>query len=44
MKLGPVTKLKKRNKIIPKKIDADLMSGNCDIVVIFPFYSQFGAI
>ena len=44
MKLGPVTKLKKRNKIIPKKIDADFMSGNCDIVVIFPFYSQFGAI
>ena len=35
MKLAPVTKLDKRNKITPKKFDDD---------VIFPIYDQFGAI
>ena len=44
MKLGPVTKLDKRNKITSKKIDHDVMSANCDFTVIFPIYSQFGAI
>ena len=35
MKLGPVTKLDKRNKTISKKIDHDVMSQNCDVIVIF---------
>ena len=39
MKLGPVTKLDKRNTVRSKKIDE-----SCDVIVIFPIYSQFGAI
>ena len=42
MKLRPVTKIYKRNKTVSKRIDFIL--GNCDIIVIFPIYSQFGAI
>ena len=42
MKLGPVTKLEKRNKT-SKTIDNDVMLANCDVIVIFPIYSQFGA-
>ena len=42
MKLGPVTKLDKRNKTISKKFD-NVMSENCGIIVIFLIYSQFGA-
>ena len=38
MKLGPVTKLNKRNKATSKKFDNDFMSGNCDVIVIFPIY------
>ena len=44
MKLGPVTKLDKINKITPKKFDDDVMSENCDVIIIFPIYGQFGAI
>ena len=44
MKLGPVTKLDKRNKITSKKFDDDVMSANSDVIVIFPIYGQFGAI
>ena len=44
MKLGPVTKLDKRNKATLKKIDDDVMSENCDVIAIFPIYGQFGAI
>ena len=44
MKLGSVTKLDKRNKITSKKIDDDVTSANCDAIVIFPIYDQFGAI
>ena len=44
MKLVPVTKLDKRNKPTSKKFDDNLMSGNCDVIVLFPIYSQFGAI
>ena len=44
MKLGPVTKLDKKNKTTSKKIDDDVMSGICDVIVIFPNYSQFGPI
>ena len=43
MKLGPVTKLGKRNKKTSKN-DDDFMSANCDVIVIFPIYGQFGAI
>ena len=42
MKLGPVTKLDKRNKITSKKIDSDVMSAISDVIVIFPYYDQFG--
>ena len=44
MKLGPVTKLHKENKIKSKKFGDDLMSENCDAIVIFPIYGQFGGI
>ena len=44
MKLGPVTKLDKKNAAASKKIDDDAMSANCDVMVIFPIYDQFGAI
>ena len=43
MKLGPVTTLDKGNKGTSKN-DYDLMPENCDIIVIFPIYGQFGAI
>ena len=42
MKLGPVTKLDKRNKTTSK--DDDAMSENYDVNAIFLIYSQFGAI
>ena len=44
MKLGPETKLDKKNKTTSKKFDDDVMSENCDVIVIFPIYGQFGAI
>ena len=44
MKLGPVTKLDKKNKTTSKIFDDDVMSANCDFIVIFPIFSQFGAI
>ena len=44
MKLGPLTKLHKRNKKTSNKFDDDVMSENCDVTVIFPTYGQFGAI
>ena len=44
MKLGPVTKLDKGNKITSKKFDDDVMSVNFDVIVIFPIYGQSGAI
>ena len=44
MKLGPVAKIEKRNKTTPKKIDDDVMSKNCDVIVIFSIYSYFRAI
>ena len=42
MKLGPVTKLDKRNKT--SKIDVDVMSEKCDAIVIFWIFGQFGAV
>ena len=44
MKLGPVTKLDKRNKPTSKNFEDDVMSEYCDLTVIFPIYAQFGAI
>ena len=44
MKVGPVTKLDKKNTATSKKLDDDAMSANCDVMVIFPIYDQFGAI
>ena len=35
MKLGPVTKLDKRNKTKSKKFDHDVMPQNCDVIAIF---------
>ena len=43
MKLGPVTKLDKRNKM-SKKFDNDVVSTNCDVIINFPIYGQFGVI
>ena len=42
--LGTVTKLDKRNKKTSNEFDDDVMSENCDIIVIFLVYGQFGAI
>ena len=44
IKLGPVTKLYKRNKKKVKKFGDDVMSANCDVIVIFRIYGQFGVI
>ena len=41
MKLGPVTKLEKRNKTTSKKFD---VSRNWDVIVIFRIFGQFGAV
>ena len=44
MKLGPVTKLDKSNKTASQKFDVNVMSENCDVIVIFPIFGQFGAV
>ena len=44
MKLGRVTKLDKTNTTTLKKLEDDAMLANCDVIVIFPIYGQFGAI
>ena len=44
MKLGPVTKTDKRNKITSKAFEDDAISRICDVIVIFPVFGQFGAI
>ena len=44
MKLGPVTKLDKKNKTASKKFYDDVMLKNYDVIVIFSIYGQFGAI
>ena len=44
MKLGPVTKLDKKNKTTPKNFDDDAISKSCDVIAIFPTFGQFGAI
>ena len=44
MKLGPVTTLYKGNKKTSKKFDDDVTLENCDVIVIFSIYVQFGAL
>ena len=44
MKLGPVTKLYERNKARTKEFYDGFMQANCNFIVIFPIYDQFGAI
>ena len=44
MKLGPVTKLDKENKITLKRNGDDVMQENCDVIVTFPIFGHFGAI
>ena len=44
MKLGPVTKLDRKNTTKSKKFGVNVMSGNCDVVVFFPIYDQFAGI
>ena len=34
------TKLHKRNKTTSKKIADDVISENCDVILIFPIYGQ----
>ena len=41
MQLGPVTKLDKTNTAKSKKSDDDVITVNCDVIIIFPFYAQF---
>ena len=41
MKLGPVTRLDKKNKATSKIIDDDVISKNCDVIAIFLIYNQF---
>ena len=42
MKLGPVTKIDKRDKKAPKN-DDNVMSINCDVIIVSPIYSHLGA-
>ena len=44
MKLGAVTKPDKKNTATSKKFDDDVILANCDAIVYFPIYGQFGAI
>ena len=44
MKLPPVTKHDKRNKTTSKKVDVDVMSEDCDFIVIFWISGQFAAV
>ena len=44
MEIGAVTKLDNRNKETSKQFDYDVMSENCDDIVIFRIFGQFGAV
>ena len=44
MKLGPVTKLNKKNRATSKKIDDDVMLASYDVIVIFVISGQLRAI
>ena len=43
MKLRPVIEFDKGNTSSVKKINDDTMSVNCDVIVFFPIYVQFGS-
>ena len=43
MKLGSATKVYKRNKTTSKKVDGDVLSANCGVIIIILTYGQFGA-
>ena len=36
MKLGPVTKIDKRNRETLKNFNYDVTSTNCEVIVVFP--------
>ena len=40
MKLRPITKIDKKNKITSKKFNDDVMSGNCDVIVILWIFAS----
>ena len=42
MKLGPITKIDKRNKQ-RQKFDNDVILANCDVTVLFLIYGQSGS-
>ena len=42
MKFGPVTRFYERNKATSKKIEDNIMLKNCEVIAVFPIYSQFG--
>ena len=44
IKLGSVTKIDKKNRTTSKNFDVDVMSENCDVMVVFRIFGQFGAI
>ena len=44
MKIGPVTKLDKRNVATSKRFDDNATSANSDVIVFFPIYGPFAAI
>ena len=44
MELGPVTKLDKRTKVASTKFDGDVISENCDVIVIVWIFGQFRAV
>ena len=44
MKLGPVTEPDERKTTTLKKIDDDVISANCDVIVYSPIYDQFETI
>ena len=44
MKLGLVNKLDKASKATLKKVDVNVMSENCDVIVIFRIFGQFEAV
>ena len=44
MKFGAATKLDKRNKTTSKKCDDGVMSENCDFIVVFGIFGQFGVV
>ena len=44
MNFGPPSTLDKRNKITSKNFDDEVISANCDVIVFFPIYGQFGEI